>query len=274
MQCEDGLLEPELVGRRGIQELLDAVGPWHVLQLRDVRVDSPWLAFAEDGVLSTDDERGVGVIDTTMEFDDCLHKVPKNMRNTIRKARRRIDERGGAEVVVHREAELEAAFDRFLVLEASGWKGNSGSGWLNMPIEAGIWRDYLLGPGDGQVRSLMINGTLAAAQVTVRYGRTLFLPRIAYNENLKELSPSNVLMADLINACCEDPGIDRLDCITWQGWHQHWGMVREPTHHLVVFNDKSVRGVALHAAWWARRQASTIGVRCRLPGFRRRHTSD
>jgi CelD/BcsL family acetyltransferase involved in cellulose biosynthesis len=120
-----------------------------------------------------------------------------------------------------------------------------------MPVEGGLWREYLRTAANTQVRSLFVDGRFAAGQIGITSARTLFLARIPYDEELSELSPSNVLMADLIEDCCNDPAIDRIDCMMWQPWHQRWGMDREPTYSLTVFNEKTARGLAMRAAWRA-----------------------
>jgi CelD/BcsL family acetyltransferase involved in cellulose biosynthesis len=188
------------------------------------------------------------VLESDLAFSERWQGVSKNMRDSIRKARRRIEERGGAEIVVTAGGEIGEAFERFVQLEASGWKAGQGGALAQTPLERALWRDYLPIAPDAQIRELRIDGALAAAQITVSTARTLFLPRIAYDENLAELSPSNVLMAELLESCCGDPAIDRIDCMEWQPWHPRWGMVREPTYTLVAFNSATIRGNAARGA--------------------------
>ncbi|HEX4109082.1 MAG TPA: GNAT family N-acetyltransferase [Solirubrobacteraceae bacterium] len=262
----DGLLDREVLGQRRVGELVDASGPWHVLWLLGLRAASPWLELASGGLVRVEPNRGVGVLDTSREFGECWRALPENMRDSIRKARRKIDEHGGAEIVVTTGPEIAAAYERFVELEVSGWKAHQGGALANMPIEAGLWRDYLRIADTAQVRSLHIDGRLAAAQVTVTTARTLFLPSIAYAEDLANLSPSNVLMADLLESCCNDPAIDRIDCMAWQPWHPRWGMTREPTYSLVAFNHRTVRGLAARFArsgWELFNRASVRGSAAR-----------
>lgn len=233
-----------------------------MLWLLGLRAGSPWLELADAALVRAEPDRGAGVLDTSLAFGDCWRAVPKNMRNSIRKARRKIDEQGGAEVVVATGPDVAAAHERFVELEASGWKAHQLNALANMPIEGGLWRDYLRVADTAQVRSLRIDGRLAAAQITVTRARTLFLLRIAYDEEFASLSPSNVLMADLLEACCNDPAIDRIDCLMWQPWQQRWGMAREPTYSLVMFNQRTVRGLAARAArrgWERFNRASAPG---------------
>ena len=46
--------------------------------------------------------------------------------------------------------------------------------------------------------------------------------KVAYDEELAELSPSNLLMADLVRNCCERPDVASIDLVTNQPWHARW----------------------------------------------------
>lgn len=84
---------------------------------------------------------------------------------------------------------------------------------------------------------------------------------MACDEGLSHLWPGNVLMADLVESCCSDPAIDRVDCTTWQPRHARWGKVREPTYQLVAFNTRLVmRRLAKVARSGHRPSSMTTGL--------------
>jgi CelD/BcsL family acetyltransferase involved in cellulose biosynthesis len=259
----EGLLDREAFGAHRLRDLLDVCGPWDVMWLVELRAGSPWLELAgAQELVRAEPHGGAGVLDTRPPFGQRWSAVPKNMRNSIRKARGRLDANGGAEIVVARGAEIAAAYERFVELEASGWKAHRAGALADMPHDRGLNGDYLRSCATAQVRSLNLDGRMIAGQLAVTTARTLFLTKIAYDETFAELSPSNVLMAELIEACCEDPAIDRIDCLEWHPWHPRWGMVREPTYSLIAFNRRSLRGLAARAArggWELANRASTRG---------------
>jgi CelD/BcsL family acetyltransferase involved in cellulose biosynthesis len=260
----DCLLDPAAAGGDALARLIERSGPWDVLWLVGLRAGSPWLALADRALVQDEPRNGAGVIETRAPFEERWRAVPANMRNAVRKARRKIGEAGDCEVVVATGADLPAAFERFLELEASGWKGRAGSALASRPADAALWLRYLERAPDAQIRLLDIGGRPAAAQITLITARTMFLPKIAYDEELARFAPSNVLMAALIEACCEDPAVDRIDCLMWQPWHPRWGMTREPTYSLVAFNRRSVRGNAARAgraAWALLHRGAVLGTR-------------
>ena len=264
-QFADGLLGARFVSEPaiGFDEVMERFEPWHLLRLSRLRARSPWLALAagkRNIDVKLEPGEGVGVISTERSSDEWWQGLPKNMKDSVRKARKRCEREGGTDVVVSTKSNIIDHFELFLKLESSGWKGARGSDLSHSPKALCIFRSFLLASDGAQVRTLYIGGGLAASQVTVRMGRTLFLMKIAYEEQLAEFSPSNVLMADLVDACCEDPGVGSIDCLVWQPWHQRWGMDREPTYSLTAFNTKTVRGFA-RATWYKRRGIGSIAHR-------------
>jgi hypothetical protein len=254
----DGLLDRKAFGERRLRDLVDTCGPWHVMWLTGLRAHSPWLEIAgADVLVRAEPDGGVGVLDTSVPFDEAWQAVPKHMRHGIHNARHRVDARGGARIETATGAELQAAYARHVELEASGWKGRAGTSLAQRGFDRDLLRDYLATDSGGQVRTLWIGGRLAATQVATRVGSTLFLRRIAYAEEYAKCSPSNVLLADLLESCCGDPAVERIDCLAWQPWIPRWGMVREPTYSLVAFNQGTVRGTAARASrgGWERLRA-------------------
>jgi len=252
--------KPDVRSGVALDDLLGVTGAWDVLDLRDRRVGSPWLEMAVGrGYVEEDPNGGVGILDTRLVADEWWPTLPVNMRDSIRKARRRIEACGGSEIVVSTAAELPAAYEQFVSLEASGWKGAEATSLSHRPA----WRDpfgaFLGRTGTAQVRSLFVGERLAASQICVTVGGSLVLIKVAYDELLAHLSPGNVLMANLVEECCEDPAVDRIDCTGWQSWHQRWGMVREPTYRVLAFNHRSAGGALVGAAWHARKLITRQG---------------
>jgi Acetyltransferase (GNAT) domain len=251
----DGLLARDADDRCSVDEIMMHLGSWHIMRLSRLRVGSPWLVLAGDTrCVEEEPGEGVGVLDTAREVDTWWREMPKNMRNSIRKARGRAQSSGGSEVVVSTGEDVPAAFEQFVLLEASGRKGRQRTALSHKPAWRSLLSDYLLASDTAAVRCLNIDGRIAASQLSVTVGRTLFLLKIAYDEQVTHLSPGNLLMANLVEASCGDPNVDRIDCTVWQTWHQRWGMVREPTFRLTAFNSRSVRGALAGIVWNARRR--------------------
>ena len=252
LRLVDGLCDPAGAGDVTVAELLDsAFERWHVLLLRQLRSGSPWIELARRGGchLEPEEDFGAAVLDTTASGPDAWLALPKKMRHGLRKARTLAERHGEIRVEGARGAELAEALDRHIALEAAGWKGRDGTALQAMPVERALVSGFLAAHAGSEVRSLFIADTLAASQIVVTLDRCRFLWKIAYNEGLAELSPGNLLLADLIETAGAAADVDRVDCLTWGPWNERWGMVREPTYTLAAFNRHSAHGRAAETVW-------------------------
>lgn len=228
-----------------LADIVANAGAWHVLRLERIRLGSPWLDISGiAGRFEEEPTQGVGVLDTTRPPDTWWSQLPRNMRNSVKRSRSRARQMGGTSVETFRGAGIPYAFEQYVALEATQQKHSWGTSLSQQPRFSHLLRDYLASVDSSQVRHLLINGRLAACQLGVIVDRTYFLLKIAYDPELAQFSPGNLLMADLVEACCTDSHIDRIDCTVWQPWHERWGMVREPTFAFTAFNRNTVRGRA------------------------------
>jgi hypothetical protein len=76
----------------------------------------------------------------------------------------------------------------------------------------------------------------------------LELLKVAYDDELAELSPSNLLMADLVRTCCERPDVARIDLLTNQPWHARWHAEVLPTYQVRDLNLRRPGALALRLA--------------------------
>jgi CelD/BcsL family acetyltransferase involved in cellulose biosynthesis len=194
---------------------------------------------------------GHSVITTLKPYDEWLADAGKNLRASLRKARNRFERQGELTVTTAREpGEVAAAFDEFVALEASGWKADKGA-LANRPVDQAVFRRFLLAAaptGAAVVRVLRLDGRPAAAQLAASAGDTLDLMKVAYDDELADLSPSNLLMADLVRECCDRDDISSIDLVTNQPWHRRWHAEVHPTYQLRDPNVRRLGGLAVSLA--------------------------
>jgi CelD/BcsL family acetyltransferase involved in cellulose biosynthesis len=265
----DGLAAPrarpgEL--RRALLAASAAAGePLDVLSLNGLRPGTLFLRLAtaaSSGLVTETQFGGYSVLDTTMSSDEWFAAAGKNLRASLRKARNRFERKGTMAVTTATTPdEIGAAFQEFVDIEATGWKAGSGA-LANRSAEHDSLRSFTLAAaahGDVAVRTLRLDGQPAAAQIACVTAGTLELLKVAYDGALAELSPSNLLMADLIRECCDRPDVDRIDLVTNQPWHQRWHPVVHPTYRVHDLNPRRPGGLAGAAA------ATLEGMGLRLP---------
>lgn len=122
----------------------------------------------------------------------------------IRRQRRRLAERGQLAYSSARAGdELRTAIERFLALEAAGWKGAAGTALLARPGRTAFARTAMrLLAQDGRCRidSLTLDGEPVVMGVVLRAGTTDFFWKTAYREDLSRLSPGVQFVLDLTAA--------------------------------------------------------------------------
>lgn len=256
----DGLaaarLRPAALRRVLLDASADAGEPIDVLSLNRLIPGSTFLRLATaapSGLSAETRHGGCSVIDTVVDGDEWFAAASKNLRASLRKARNRFERQGAMTVTVATSAdEIAAAFDEYVTIEASGWKGDKGA-LANRSADRALMRAFLLDAacahgGASFVRTLRLDGRPAAAQLGCVTGRTLELLKVAYDDALADLSPSNLLMADLVRDCCDRRDVDRIDLITHQPWHERWHPEVIPTYQARDADLRRPGGLATRGA--------------------------
>jgi CelD/BcsL family acetyltransferase involved in cellulose biosynthesis len=147
------------------------------------------------------------------------HAISTVRRKKLRRQRRQLEEIAPVTFVsASVAADVAAALQDFLVIEASGWKGLAGTAAsstlpLRRFVEAAV--GALAADGYARVDRLMLNGNAIAAAVTLRSGDTGWCWKIAYNEGVARFSPGVQLMLELTERVLAEPAIARVDsCAT------------------------------------------------------------
>lgn len=269
----DGLVSPRLrpeVLRRSLLDASRAAGePLDVLSLNGLQAGTGYIRLAtaaSPGLEAETRHGGHSVIVTDVDGDEWFAAASKNLKAALRKARNRAQRRGEVTVTVATTPDdVDAAFAEYVAIEATGWKADKGA-LVNRPVDHAMLRRYFLDsastvPGRVVVRTLRLDGRPAAAQLASLTAGTLSLFKVAYDDGLADLSPSNLLMADLVRDCCDRPDVDRIDLITNQPWHDRWHADEHPTYKARDLNLRRPAGIASRVG----AALQTAGVRLPSP---------
>lgn len=143
-------------------------------------------------------------------------QMSASQRRRLGRFRRRLERELEAPVeVVDRAADdLEGALDRFLALEAGGWKGEAGTALLSDPRRAAYFRETVLDAGRrgrAQLWELGAGTTVAAALCAVVEGDGVFHLKTAYDERFGSSSPGVQLEVAALEAFHGDPRLQWID---------------------------------------------------------------
>ena len=127
--------------------------------------------------------------------------------------------------VVNQIEELPAAFEAFLAIENSGWKGESGTSILKQPSKLKYYQSLLEHYGAAglcQINILWLGQEPIAAQFGLRVASTLYLLKIGFCEAYSEISPGYLILAKLVAHHCENKGVTRISFVTGVDWIDRW----------------------------------------------------
>jgi CelD/BcsL family acetyltransferase involved in cellulose biosynthesis len=145
-------------------------------------------------------------------FDVAAPRAPNaKRRKEWARLERRLAERGR---LVMRVSPGMDAFERFLALEAKGWKGARGTALAQEPQRAAFARETAEGfasHGRLAVHELALDGATLAAGVVLSSGRRAFFWKIAFDEDFAAYSPGLLLTLAIARRAAEGSEIDLID---------------------------------------------------------------
>jgi CelD/BcsL family acetyltransferase involved in cellulose biosynthesis len=148
--------------------------------------------------------------------DDYLQRaMPGKRRKELRRLRHRLEDLAPvAHRVATSAADVAAATQEFLRLEASGWKGAARTAAAAHPAASGFLqaavRD-LAAAGKARIDLLLAGETPVAATITLLAGDAAWCWKIAYNESFARYSPGVQVLLELTKSLLANPSINRVD---------------------------------------------------------------
>jgi CelD/BcsL family acetyltransferase involved in cellulose biosynthesis len=253
----DALLAPDLPARAAWRALRRCLArahlPWHALCLGPVREDSNAMRFAHGlGRAALVRPRGGSrYFDATEAYAALSARFAGALRKNVRKGQRRLEQHGPVEFLCLKsgDARLPWAFERFLSLEASGWKGERGERSA-IALSDGVrnfYRDLTTAPPESlaaEIRLLCVAGEPVAAQFATVCGSTRSVHKIAYDESFEHASPGTVLMAHTIEHSCQDPALTTLSLVTDMPWMRDWAAARAAVYDVWVPRNRALGALA------------------------------
>lgn len=176
------------------------------------------------------------------ELGDGRDAVPGKLRRNLRRLRRRLESEGTLRVERVRSPDaLPAAWERFLAVEASGWKGAGAAGTAIAvdTVLAGFYGALLAPRSPGlvpEIDLLWLDGDCVAAQLGLEVNGTLSLLKIGYDERHAAAAPGALLLEAVLAEAATD-GLERLSLVTSSAWAARWHPAERGLWHAVRYAD-------------------------------------
>ena len=224
-------------------------------------------AATSAGALHTHATAGAGYyFDTRTPIDELFRQFRPKLRRNLRRERKRLDQGHSIELEHLESTSVEqnlTQLERYMDLEASGWKGRQGSDIRS--TEPDYYRCMVeSGAEEGVIRwySLLADGRPIAMYLCFRHQATIWALKTAYDESYAALSPGNELLLRMLEQLCADPEIERLHMVTAQPWVAAWSPREEPYYRFRIY-QRSLSGRLFFLAERTREEFR------RLPALRR-----
>ncbi len=152
------------------------------------------------------------VLESELDGETYLKKALRSHHHReFRRLKRRLADTGDLSHTVARTPdEVREAAEAFLAIEASGWKGRTGSAMLVDRFQAAFAREAIdrLGENDMcRIHSLRLDGRVIASLVVFVEQGTAYTWKTAFDETFGAYSPGTLLMIEATKMHLDDPNI-------------------------------------------------------------------
>jgi hypothetical protein len=205
--------------------------------------------------------------DGLAHFDRMVNQ--KRRRELDRQLRRLCDAGSVSFMSARSASELDTAYNMFVQLESSGWKGRRGTAMQrrqSVQEFARIAVTQLAQSGHAAIDVLRVGEKPIAALIRFDYGGLSIPWKIAYDEAFAAYSPGKQLMCDETRRWLLDPSVERVDPVCEQDnslistlWTE-----REPYGTLILSSRRLGIGARYHAGLIALKNAGKDGAKALL----------
>jgi CelD/BcsL family acetyltransferase involved in cellulose biosynthesis len=165
-------------------------------------------------------------VDCDMSWEQFAARLSGNFRSNLNKARHKLAREAGVRFdIAATEAEINAVFDTFLAVEASGWKGAKGTAIACRPELVRFYRRLIahFAPEDRlRINTLSVGEHVIAAQFCPLDGDTLYVYKLGYDEEYSRFAPGNSLIEKMVRVGGEQRRFRWLNLVGNPPWFEQW----------------------------------------------------
>lgn len=230
----------------------DGAGGWDVLGFTGVLEESPLAEFvtqarcrAVSSLLKTCD-----YLACSGAYEDITAKFSRNFRSNLTKARNKLAREKEVEFrSVIEQPDLDRCFAEFVEIEGSGWKGKRGTGTA-IKLHPDLMQFYqslideLGADGAVMINSLKVSDKPIASQFCVKDDDTLYVLKLAYDEDWSHVAPGNMLLERVIEKGIQEKEFRYLNLVGAPPWFKDWRPESQRVYSIRLFNATPV-GLAL-----------------------------
>jgi hypothetical protein len=194
---------------------------------------------------------------TAGSYEQATHAMTSKFRSNLRRRKRIAEETAPLRHQVYRQNGLREAFETFLDIEASGWKGEQGTSSAircqptMLAFYSALVREF--GAWNACVINLLWHGEQpVAGQLCLQIGRIHYILKVGFSEAHSKFAPGVLLLERMLHHLCDDPEVDVLHLVNEPPWAKFFKPEITGVWSYCAPNW-SVRGFAVHLGLLAKR---------------------
>lgn len=226
-------------------KLLSAVGnalPGFTLSVAATQQDPRVCTRPEDtGPLATLDYIPTAAIDITGTFDDYWNARGKNLRQNLRKQRKKlVDDAVVTRLEMVRDpASVARSVAEYAKLEESGWKASGGTA-VNVGNEQGRFYRTMLerfcATGRGLILKYRLDDKIVVVDLCIESADALVVLKTTYDESIRSLSLAALMREEAFRAIWDDGRIRRIEFFgRMMEWHTRWSDQSRVLYHVTWY---------------------------------------
>ncbi len=208
------------------------------IEMRDVAANTSLLACAQEYWHLQISSRSGRYLRVDGDQDHYQASLSRNFRSNQRKAANKLRRLTGVEVAFMTGPDVSSAqLAEFIPVEAAGWKGRDGTAIQKASELIAFYTTLttrLAGAGWLEWHFLRAEGRVIAANLAIRFNRSVIVWKLGYDEDYRQCSPGGMLFQSLLDRAFADPDIDEVNLLTDALWYDNWNM-EERTYHRIRF---------------------------------------
>lgn len=234
----------ELAAQGFVQHLL-AIADWHVIEIADMRHESPLLARLRDSKLRFGMSRDVAesakifYINLPKSWEAYLATLTHNQRSQFRHARKRFLELPGARLYLSEDpAELPRLIDALIDLHHQRWKGKGEKHAFASAQYVSFHRELMqrfMERGWLRMYCMELKGRLIAVDYCYAFRDTHYAFQCGFDPEFSKLSPGNCLLGYAIQRAIEE-GRAVFDLLRGEhDYKKRWAREVRVTHSVWIY---------------------------------------
>lgn len=174
-------------------------------------------------------------------FDEYWQSRGKNLRQNIRKQRRKlVDDGVEAQLDVLRDpGSVANAVEDYGRLESVGWKASGGTAIHPSNTQGHFYREMLerfSAKGRGCIYRYRFSGQVVAVDLCIESDHTLVILKTTYDESIKNLSPAFLMREEAFARIWREGRIQRIEFFgKLMDWHKRWTDNARQIYHLTNY---------------------------------------